>query len=750
MALAWAAIAWSLGLSVSPLLDIPFPVWLMQSAAAAACAVVFRSRHRYRGLFLLVAVVYLGAARVEASRGATSSELASFNDTPALLRIQGVVVEPPAVSGRTTRAHLSAESMSRVGSSAWRDMSGEVQIETGEIAPLSYGDRILATGWLSTPANTPDFPEYDILARQGIFSLMRAVQVDRLAEEQADPLMGTLYRIRERALAVFADTLPLEEASLVGGVVLGADESMPLRLKQIFSSTGTTHILAVSGFNVALVAGAVTAAFGRWLGARRGALASSAAIAVYTLLVGSEPSAVRAAVMAGLTLLARRLGRRGDAAASLGATAIVMTAVEPSLLSDIGFQLSFAATIGLVFVADPLEVLVLNAMGLAGAPKPTRPAAALLREIVLLTAAAQLVTMPLLAHHFGRIPLTALPANFLILPVQPALMTLGGVSALAGMIWLPAGQLFAWMAWPFAAFTLRVVELAARLPAASIPVEGFSVVGVAAAYLLVFAFLVLLKQRGPKPPFLPEVSPWAVVAALAVLSAGIWRLTLDAPDGRLHATLFPSGDVLVGSPSGRFVLVRPPTLGLLPAADLGQRIPLIGGGLDWIVLPTSQAVEGLAASRPSTRLQPMGLLLAGPPPPAGSWPEWHGLPEVMTLNTGVRMNLGGEAFLDAVSVSGEGGAFLVSLGQARILVLEGMPLEAVPPAASTGVQAILTDTPERLGADRPATVWLVAASGNSLGEGTAAGAALLTTARSGWITVHTDGVQLWVETQRED
>ncbi|HET7011613.1 MAG TPA: ComEC/Rec2 family competence protein [Anaerolineales bacterium] len=751
MALAWAAVAWATGLSLAPVVGMPVHAWVIQAFAAVACCILFRRARPYLRLFALLSVLFLGAARAQASEvRAHTSTVAAFNDLPIVFKLRGVVVEPPTTRGRTTRAVIEAEALTREAADTWRDVDGRVQLETREVVGLEYGDLVLVRGWMATPENMPGFPQQDYLAQQGVFSLMRAVRVDRLAVDQASPVLGFFYRVRARALEVFARSLPAEEASLVSGVVLGADESMPQSMREAFAQTGTTHILAVSGFNVSLVAGTVTAVLGRWLGARRGAISSAVAIGAYTLLVGAEPSAVRAALMSGLAILAKRLGRTGSAVAFLAATAILMTAATPALIADIGFQLSFAATIGLVFVAEPLEFFALRAFGVGEARRPPPALLSILREAVLLTLAAQFATLPLLAFHFGRVPLTALPANFLILPVQPALMSLGGLAALTGMVWMPAGQVFAWMAWPFAAFTLRVVELASRLPGASLAVGPMSAASLAAAYGLMGAGLLLASRIRLKANRRPAVSPWVATAILAVLTAFVWRLGLDAPEGALRATLYSSGDVLIETPSGRFILVRPASASLVPVTELGRRLPLVRRSLDWIVLPTESSVEGYAAGGAGPRLLPTGIVSNGSAPELYGWPPGVKPPRLVTAQQGLRWDLGQGATLELLAISREGAAFRLMYGRARWILLAGFSLDSMEQADLAGVTAILADSPARLAtidASTPA-VWISAVGGEGLPAAPSV-EGVYSTALSGWIELRTDGYLMRAEAEQD-
>ena len=133
---------------------------------------------------------------------------------------------------------------------------------------------------------------------------------------------------------------------------------MSAEVQQAFRDTGTAHIIAISGFNITILAGLFMTISRRLFKGRLNFLAAVAGIAIYTLLVGAEPSVVRAAIMGGLGILAQELGRRQFALNSLAFTAVVMCLFNPFMPWDVSFQLSFFATLGLILYAQPFEAWV--------------------------------------------------------------------------------------------------------------------------------------------------------------------------------------------------------------------------------------------------------------------------------------------------------------------------------------------------------------------------------------------------------
>lgn len=253
-------------------------------------------------------------------------------------------------------------------------------------------------------------------------------------------------QLRERAEAGLGEGMPAREAALARGFVLGDDDGVDEATKEDFVRAGFSHLLAVSGENVtllALLAMPVLAAFGIPL--RERLVWTIALIAVYVPLAGAGPSIQRAGVMGAAGLLATLAGRRASRLYALGLAAVVTLAIDPGVASDVGWQLSFAAVLGILLLAAPIRERLVARFDRARAPaapgdrpvgQPRRRATdsgghwlRALAEGVAVTVAATLATAPLIAHVFGEVSLTSLVANVLALPAVAPAMWLGMVSA---------------------------------------------------------------------------------------------------------------------------------------------------------------------------------------------------------------------------------------------------------------------------------------------------------------------------------
>ena len=250
----------------------------------------------------------------------------------------------------------------------------------------------------------------------------------RLTGRRRGGLSGAIDAVRRRAEAGVGAGLGADAAALARGMVLGADEDIPERMSEDFKRSGLAHLLAVSGQNVTLLAVLAWPLLGA-LGIPRGPRlwAVVALVVLYVPLTGAGPSIVRAGAMGIAGTLAALAGRPASRWYGLLIACAVTLALDPRAWQDVGWQLSFAAVVGIFALARPLG------RALGPLPEPLRSGAAL-------TMAATLATAPLMAFHFERASLAALPANLVALPAVAPVMWLGMLSAAAAQVARRAGD----------------------------------------------------------------------------------------------------------------------------------------------------------------------------------------------------------------------------------------------------------------------------------------------------------------------
>jgi competence protein ComEC len=774
-ALIGLASAWLAGIACASSLHLSLAQWLIVAVGCAICALASRRQAPLRLLFACAAMFCLGGLRMSAAHPRLAPGLLGFYaGIRQPLTLTGVVSAYPEEEYGQTTLRVRAESVQSEEDAEPRPVRGMAVISADASIRWAYGDRVQAVGQLQRPVASGESPYAAYLARQGVQGWMPRADTLRLATRQGNPLLHWLDDLRRIGLRSIHDLFPQPEAGLLAGILLGVESGISDEVMKAFTRTNTSHIIAISGFNIALLSAIFVQGFGHLLGARRGALAAGIAIAAYTLLVGASASVVRAAWMAGLALLARWLGRTTEALLSLLASALLMTLIHPFVLFDVGFQLSFAATLGLIVYAAPLQDRTDAWLVARLDPAWARHVASPLAAMVLVTLAAQLTTLPLTVYYFERLSLVALPANAVILPLQPALMILGGIAMLLGMVWPPVAQPVAWVAWLFPALTIRVVELFAASPGASVPVGAATPGSVLLYYLLLLGCTLGLRRIRVQPlsQSAASLARTAGPAALAVCAILVWKAGVDRPDGRLSMTVLETGGgqgVLITSPTGRSILVGGGAEATPLRESISRRLPLFHRSLDWLILGASDS-DSLAGLRDiSEHLSIEAGLICGEP--RAPW-SVSLLAELAAAGTklepaasGQRLELGGDATLEVLHASDEGCLLLVRHGRSSVLLAPGIEPESVEAAARRGPLPVTAynaasgghpavNPVEWLETLSPRVVILAADPAERVDASgvreyaSAHGILVLDTMRYGWIRLETDGERLWVTTAR--
>ena len=294
--------------------------------------------------------------------------------------------------------------------------------------------------------------------------------------------------------------MPVQESSLLSGILLGIDQEIPGYLESAYRTTGTVHIIAISGFNIALITGLVIRLFRRIFKPVWAGILAVSAILFYTLLVGAEPSVVRAAIMGSLSIPAYYIGRRIIGINSLTVAAAIMLLLNPLLLWDLGFQLSYLATLGLMVLADPVLKSIQIWMERRFTEKAIQTAMPFC-VLLVSTLCAQFAVSPVVLGLSSDLLPYSLAANLIILPLQPPLMMIGGAAVLLYFLFPPMGALIARFAWVLAAFSNQVVLHFAKLRFAEVKLPEISSW---VAFGLVFAVMILSTIRTikelAKPP----------------------------------------------------------------------------------------------------------------------------------------------------------------------------------------------------------------------------------------------------------
>lgn len=345
---------------------------------------------------------------------------------------------------------------------------------------FKYGDEVNFSGKLEKPENFitdqgKDFDYVNYLRKDGIFYVMSYVNVEIISRGNGNKIKNALFFIKGKFLEKMNFAIASPENLLMGGLILGEKSAFSEELRQDFVDTGTIHIVALSGYNITIVAEWFMKLFAflpQNLGIGMGILA----ILFFVLMTGGSSTALRAGIMATLVLIARATGRNYDVARALILAGVFMIFLNPYVLVyDVSFQLSFIATVAVIFFAPRIEKYFLWV-----------PDYFKLRDIVSVTCAVYIFVLPFILYKMGNLSLVALPANILILPFIPFTMVLGFLTSFAGLIWYILAVPLGYISYLILHYELGVISFFANFPFASFSIPNFPL----ALAILIYAYFI--------------------------------------------------------------------------------------------------------------------------------------------------------------------------------------------------------------------------------------------------------------------
>ncbi len=455
MRIVYLALAWMGGILLSNALPaIPVIGWVWFAVVG-----LLLMRTRVRWLILIIALGGLRTALIP-----TNADLAQYNGLGGLT-VEGVIVGEPDRRDDRVQIAVAADTVTRLG--ATTPTSGQVLVYAPPATDARPGDHVRATGTLTTPGTWDRFSYRDYLARSGIYSLMRDGIIETVTPAES---VSPLITLRQQAAEHIAAALPEPAAGLLTGILLGNERGIAPEVADAFSVTGTAHVIAISGFNMVLISGMVIGALRRLRVPRRAAAVISISVIVtYTIFVGASAAVTRAAVLCVLLVIAENTRRKTYTPASLAFAALLLSLINPTVLWDAGFQLSFFAALGLAAFSEPIAKRLNPLFGLADEAKdaPTfgQNLRALIAEPLITTLAVAIFIVPLTALHFGRLSAIMPLVNVLIIPVQPAILVLGGLATLIAFVAPVVAQVIYWLTLVPLTWTIEIVRLFARVPA---------------------------------------------------------------------------------------------------------------------------------------------------------------------------------------------------------------------------------------------------------------------------------------------
>ncbi|MGP1367414.1 MAG: DNA internalization-related competence protein ComEC/Rec2 [Schwartzia sp. (in: firmicutes)] len=766
------------------------PIWpLLLFSAAAFFVVAFLLWRRSARTWLALAVLFLlvGALRGGVAHVLPVTDIArhagEVGTMTGVLRAAPIVTED-AHGVRHVRCEVEASSF-RDGRGKNQPVSGglylHARLPEGADAPLARpGDRVQAVGKVQLPRRYNNPGQIDAVRRllsQGITALFSA----RPPGVKIEPVPGASLRrwaeaVRQHYRESMATAMPKGDAAALFALLFGGYEGIRPELTEAFVATGVVHILSVSGSHISLLA-AVMAWLGTWLRLPRALVSALVifAIAFYSLLAGLVPPVLRSALMGGLTFLAVALEREKEAQRILTITGLSLLLVSPLLLFDISFQLSFAATAGLLYLAPRFRDI------LRGWPE-------FLRGGLSITLAAQLLTLPFLAWYFHQVSLSSLLANLTIVPLLEFMMMAALFAGIVAFFLPLAGHFLFSVDSLLLGIVYEMARFMARLPGSVlyVPTMGF---GVSALYYAgLFLWCGAAERR-------QAVWAWLAAhgrgvgagAALFVVAFFGWHMSRPAEMAVHFIDVHQGNAALVTTPHGRAFMID--TGGVRDHAfDVGGRVDLpylyhYGvRALDFILLTHAHEDHAGGTGSLLTRI-PVGFVWTGHEPRAeyakslGAEVQAPALEKLAPAREGAVIDVDGvrvEVLHAPQDVSHSSGneasnVYRVSYGATSFLFTgdlveaqEAEVLKKQPHLQSTVLQvghhgSDTSSSPAFVAAVRPAWAVISVGADNPFGHPRPqvvdrlieAGAEICRTDEDGAIVFRSDGTRLRVERYRE-
>ena len=540
--------------------------------------------------------------------------------------VRGVVTAAPIQRQRSQQVTVGATEVET--ERGRQPVDGRVTVWARSYPALHVGDNVTLVGASQRPAAALPAGYAAYLERSGVQAVMSFPRVYARRVETPGGWQARMSRLRMHLRRVIDTHLPEPHAALAAGILLGQRADIPRSLNEQMHLTGTSHIIAISGANLTIIAGLLSLVIrrsGRVLAGLAGRLRSApalpltwqatviallalSAIWAYAWLVGWGASVVRATVMSSLVLAAPTVQHRSFAPMSLTWAAVAMVAVRPTILWDVGFQLSVLATAGILFLAPALQTRLHRLPGWLGEP-------------LALTLAAQIAVLPVLMVTFGRVSLISPVPNVILAPLFApimvsglALLALGGLAPLLGPVLTVASNLLGWILWAHLTVLIETARLFSGVPGAALTLPPLPPIVALPAYLGLAGLAWRLRRRpGAAPLSNIGSGGWALLALVGCLVAGVvgWNLIATRPPATPELWLPSVTDgrlALLRLPSGATVLIDGGATHTTAVQLLGRALPFWQRRVDLVIVTDPRAVT-LTGLLPVLERYQVGLVL---------------------------------------------------------------------------------------------------------------------------------------------
>jgi competence protein ComEC len=418
--------------------------------------------------------------------------------------IEGIIFDEPNRKDKTVMLTVDFKQIIFASSSV--AVSGRGIISTDLYPEFKYGDLIKISGKLEKPENFPStsldkarnkslgtsslsstnsFDYVSYLEKDDIEYKIDFAKTELVSSGHGNPIKISLFWFKNKFIDNLNKVIGEPQSSLMSGIILGAKSSMDENTTNNFRIAGLSHIVALSGYNITIVAESIIKFFS-FLPRNFALSGGVAGIILFVIMTGSSSTAIRAGIMSLIVVLAGITRRKYKIGRALLIAGVIMLLFNPKILVfDTSFQLSFLATIAIIYVSPIIKEKLKFITERFG-----------LRDIISSTISAQILVLPLLLYKMGIFSFVALPANILILAFISAVMLFGFLTGIIGFVSLIVSLPFAWVSWFLLSYMIKVSEFFASLPFAYVNISWFSEVFLVLSYVLIGVWFFCAKKDG--------------------------------------------------------------------------------------------------------------------------------------------------------------------------------------------------------------------------------------------------------------
>jgi len=480
--LSWLSLSFIAGVGIASYWNMPALLVLFLAALTIFLFLFgwFREKRIVFVIAFLCAGTFLGILRFNLMNQNASGQNMIQNWNGQKVVLEGVAKDEP--QERTDKTYLVFEAEKLISPSQNISVGGKIRVKINRFLEFQMGDKIKISGSLEKPKNFSGFDYESYLAKDGIYSVMDDAQIEKTGVSKTSFIQRELFAVKNKLIDSLQKSLPEPESSFVSGILLGAKQNMPQKIQEDFNNTSTTHLIALSGFNITIIANFIQN-IARFLSFSAGwsFFVAILGITLFTVGTGASASVVRAAIMGVVSLIALRSGRVYNNKFALLFAGALMVAIWPALLRfDLGFQLSFLATLGLVYFSDFFNQKLKRLTNFFA-----------LRENLSTTLAAQIFVLPLLIINFQKISFVSPIVNVLVLPFIPLTMLSGFIGGVTGIVSPALGFIINLPTWLMASFVLHVISFFAFWPIAvwNMSFVTSQILGSAVLFVVILIFI---------------------------------------------------------------------------------------------------------------------------------------------------------------------------------------------------------------------------------------------------------------------